>query len=258
MRKVQIQGHRGARGEYPENTIAGIEHTLELGVDGIEVDIVLSKDKKAFLFHDQYLNKQLWPQRISFSELTSDEVSKIDCGSLFNKNFPHQKRLVQYIPRLEDILELFSKTNTQTFLNLEFKYFSQEISPQHYLEVIEKALEQYSELHQNIMLHSFSSELLKHRKDFDILKKLPTGLLVEESIDEKRCLELKDELQLTYLSPESCLLKTQEQVNIFKKQALKILTWTVNDEKEWDRMVHLGVDGIITDFPSKFLKRSFK
>ncbi len=126
--KVEVQGHRGCRGLRPENTLAGFKEAARLGVDVLELDLAMSKDGVLLVVHDPQINIKLCAggeglaSRL-FKELTWAEVQRLDCGALKNPKYPDQKPVPgERIPRLEQVLDLLSKTGS-LIANIEIKTF---------------------------------------------------------------------------------------------------------------------------------------
>ena len=133
---IRIYGHRGARGEYPENTIEGFKHTFSLQINAIEFDVLISKDSVPTIYHNFTLNKDLtkdannnWLQiddikiyEKTFEEIKTYNVGGIDSNSKYGRTFSKQKTLdAARIPSLKDLLELVKSTSKDIFLNLEIK-----------------------------------------------------------------------------------------------------------------------------------------
>ena len=96
---IEIYGHRGFRGMYPENSLIGFQKAIELGIDGIELDVVVNKDRQLVISHEPYFQKEFCKDSIGFVmnhednyniyELTQAEIIKFDCGSKFNSKYPN-------------------------------------------------------------------------------------------------------------------------------------------------------------------------
>src|SRR5690606_34634502 len=94
--KGEVHGHRGARAVYPENSLVGFKYAIEIGVDALELDLVVTKDGKLVINHDRSINKRrcldekgkrIREERLIF-HLTLKEVQSYDCGSRGHRNFP--------------------------------------------------------------------------------------------------------------------------------------------------------------------------
>ena len=123
MNKVYIEGHRGFCAEYPENTLLSFEKAIELGVDAIEFDVWLSKDKVPVLMHD------FCPLRTcgvdgDLREMTLDEIKKL-CPSYADKFGDKFKGRVE-VPTLRELLTLAKDKNPKLRLGVEIKQYTEE------------------------------------------------------------------------------------------------------------------------------------
>ena len=134
---IKIYGHRGARGDLPENTLGSFKYLFENNISAYETDIVLSKDLVPVINHDFRLNPALtkdsegnWITNddIKIYDLTYEQLSKFTIGSInkkskYGRKFGNQKNLPeQEIPKLSDLLELTSRNILDGLLiNLEIK-----------------------------------------------------------------------------------------------------------------------------------------
>ena len=108
----KIFGHRGCRGILPENSIIGFQKAINLGVDGIEFDVAVNKDKQIVISHAPYMEQKycLLPdgrkikreKEFNLFLMTQMEIEKFDCGSKFHWNFPKQKKLKTHKPLLQE------------------------------------------------------------------------------------------------------------------------------------------------------------
>ncbi len=133
---LNVIGHRGAAGLLPENTLAGFKKAIEIGVDTIELDIHLTSDNEAVVYHDSRLNPAItrdtngkWiKEKHLIKELTLSEVQSYDIGKLnrwtgYAKRYPDQKAAEgERIPTLRDVIHLVKRTNNKTHLFIEIKH----------------------------------------------------------------------------------------------------------------------------------------
>ena len=143
-----LQGHRGARGLYPENSIEGCLYALDLGVNTLELDLVVSKDSQLVVSHEPYLNHEIClgenrdtltsekAKKMCLYFMTLATIQKYDCGSLGNPKFPEQKKLktkkpsfAQLVAAVEQHLKL--KKLPLCFYNIEIKTKPETDSLQH-------------------------------------------------------------------------------------------------------------------------------
>ena len=134
---IKIYGHRGARGDLPENTLESFKYLFDNNISAFETDILISKDLVPVITHDFRLDPSFTKDRegnwindenIKIFDLTYEELSQFDVGSVnklsrYGRRFINQKSLEnQKIPKLSELLDLTSQHNTQNLLiNLEIK-----------------------------------------------------------------------------------------------------------------------------------------
>ncbi|HSW72855.1 MAG TPA: glycerophosphodiester phosphodiesterase family protein, partial [Chlamydiales bacterium] len=109
---VEVQGHRGSRGTFPENTLPAFANAISNGVDALELDILASKEGELVIYHDYFVNPQLSiyldgkqvPDNLLLCQLPLAEIKKIDCGRKSNPNFPQQHPIPgTKIPTLKEL-----------------------------------------------------------------------------------------------------------------------------------------------------------
>lgn len=267
---MDVQGHRGARGLMPENTIPAFIKALELGVKTLEMDAVLSADEQVVVSHDPWINPKICTvvdgeslavtDTLNMYRLTFEEIKKYDCGSKGNSDFPNQEKLKTYKPLLKDVIRETEKYSIETgrelpLYNIEIKsrpdwdgkFYD---SFQHYTDKVVKVIQE-EKIQERTYIQSFDPRVLKylHRKYPD--QKLV--MLVEEGlIPADRYLQLLGFYPQVY-SPEYTLLN-EDEVKRFHQYGMKVVPWTVNKETDMNRMIGFGVDGIITDYPDRLLE----
>lgn len=262
------QGHRGARGLMPENTIPAMKTALDLGVT-LEMDISMSKDKKVLVSHDQWMNSGfvLDPQGkeipkdkqktdYNLYNMTYKEIKKFDVGSKLNKAFPNQKKMVAYIPQLSELIdsvEAYAKEKNYKapYYNIETKtnVKGDEIfhpGPEEFVKRLMKVIKS-GKIQDRVIIQSFDVRTLEilHKKH----KAIKTAYLVSKG-------DLEENLKLLSFKPDiyspAYKLVNKEMVKKCHEIGLKVIPWTVNTKKEIDDIKNLGVDGIISDYPNLF------
>jgi len=285
---IRIYGHRGARGEYPENTIEGFKHTFSLQIKAIEFDVLISKDNVPTIYHNFTLNKDLTKDgnnnwlptddikiyEKTFEEIKTYNVGGIDSNSKYGKTFSKQKTLeTARIPSLKDLLELVKSSGKDIFLNLEIKSspYKQDLipNPSEMVKLVLKDINDYSLVDQTL-ISSFDWRILKEvkKQNSNILRgylSLQQGqskTIFEDSlwVDGKfSSLELF-ELPKVIKSLDGHVWcpfyrdVTKENVQQAHDLGLAVNAWTVNDEEDILRMIDYSIDGIITDYPEKVKK----
>lgn len=267
QKKFDVQGHRGARGIMPENTIPGMIKALDLGATTLEMDIVISKDKQAVVSQEPYFNHEfsLTPagkpislkdeKKYNIFKMDYAEVKKFDVGSKMHTRFPGQQKFKAYKPLLGELIdsvEAYVKANklAKPDYNIETKLIRKgdgefQPSPEEYVDIIMDIVKQ-KKLEKRVIIQSFDIRTLQylHQK----YPKMRTSL----GIDEKEDFEnyIKDlGFKPTIYSPYYVLVG-KNLVDKCHAAGVKIIPWTVNSVKDIEYLMGLGVDGILTDYPN--------
>lgn len=233
-RKVLLFAHRGGRTWAPENTLAAFGKSLELGVDGIELDIQRCASGELMVFHDSDLTRTTNGAGL-ICDATYDELRRLSAGSWFAPEFAGEK-----IPSLAEVLSL---VDGQALLNIEIKNLP------HKYDGIEEELVALMDGYHHIDRVIFSSfdhgsikEMAKLRPDWNY-----AVLMVGVPYDMKSYAE---GLNARYFHPEHDSIHA-EAAREARELGIKVLPWTVNEERDYARMLELDVSGIITDDPVK-------
>ena len=276
-----IIGHRGARGLMPENTIQGFEYILDNDVLAIEFDVLLTKDEVPVITHDFYLSKAItrnaegnWLSEdgprisdLTVSELQMFDIGGVDKRSLYGSLYPEQAFLSGIrIPKLSDLLDLICLPKGQDlFMLLEIKS-EPSIPKSKIIENIVLEIEKRS-LSNRTVLHSFDWNLLEECGR--LAPKMPRSYLSqlpESSNDpfDKPSEEISPDFSsLNGSIPEAIQAAgghlwcpyfkdvTAELVGEAHRLGLPVCTWTVNEIEDFENMLDMGVDGIITDYPDR-------
>lgn len=226
--KLLVIGHRGAKGHVAENTLASIKKAIELGADGIEIDVFRCLSGEIVLFHDKKLDK-LTDGTGLIEKTTLKDLKKL---KVLGSN--------EQIPTLNEVIEIIDKN---TFLNIELKGRNTAKSS---LEIIKNYIKNENIISKNILFSSFEWEELKDLRDLD--SKVNIALVTENNPLD--AIEPALNLQAIAINPTHKKLNKKVVEQIFSA-GLKIYTWTVNDDKQIKKMKQLGVNGIITDYPER-------
>ena len=229
-KNLLVIGHRGARGHLAENTLPSIAKALELGVDGIEIDVFRCASEELVVFHDQTLEK-LTNATGYIEQLDLDSIRNIEVLNGFT------------IPTLEEVLNLI---NGRVMLNIELKGLQTAILTDQMLQTF---FEKETWSAEKILISSFDWEELK--LFYEVNQKVPIAILTED--DPLDALPIAKELNAVAINPNYKSLNKENLTKIHKK-GLKIYPWTVNQPEEISALLALGVDGIITDFPERVPK----
>ena len=271
-KKFHIQGHRGARGLLPENTIESCIEAVKYGVDGLEIDVVVSKDGQIVVSHEPWISplfcsfpdgKWVDTEGVFLKNLDYDEIKKYDCGSRGNPLFPSQKTITAYKPTLYELVNAvnsycktvpkecpWQKLNVP-FFNIEVKshpawYRKLVPPPSAFVDLLKDPLSHFSEKGIQFYISSFDPFFLKLLKKE--MPKVPIAFLTENKLSLELNLKRLG-FKPDFYSPYYKFL-THKMVNNAHRLGIKVVTWTVNDKRTVTHLKKMGVDGVITDYPN--------
>jgi len=230
--------HRGASGYYPENTMLAFEKAIEMGCDGIETDVQLSKDGITVLCHDEKIDRTTDGTGF-IQDYTYSELCQFDGGAKFDGDFKGLR-----IPVLDDILKLAKKNSL--ILNLELK--TNVIEYENLEEMVMDQIHNYG-LQDSIIISSFNHYSVMKCKKID--SKIKCGFLYGNALYEPG--QYGKHAGVEALHPSYKTLKDEIVQNIHG-QGLEINTYTVNSEEDMKRMIELNIEGIITNYPDRLAK----
>ncbi len=266
-KQIDYQGHRGARGLFPENSITGLVKALDFPIQTLELDVVVSQDSQLILSHEPWFSHVICQygdgqaiteaaaETLKLIHLDYKDIKSFDCGSRGNPRFPEQKKLKSYKPSFMDAIsnvELHCrKTNrTPPHYNVELKSqpaWYDVFTPQP-KKFVQLALQEIAllEIEEQITLQSFDPAILNeiHRQAPNI----STSFLVE-NIDGLETNLKKLNFVPNIYSPYFKLLNVGA-VNAMHQKGMKVIPWTINDPVIMKKLIEIGVDGIITDYPN--------
>lgn len=262
---VDIQGHRGFRGLYPENSLIGFEKAIEIGVTTLELDIAISKDHEVIVTHEPYVNSKIclnpegliiekeFEKKYNIYEMSHADIKQFDCGSKVHPDFTEQIKIKVYKPLLSEVFDLIKQKESDVRLNIELKsdpsyygYFTPK--PKDYVAIVLNTINENGFL-DKVNLQSFDINILEEIHKQDPSMKIALLNDGNESIMEKReQLSFKPEIISPYF-----LLLHKELVMSLQEEGYKVIPWTVNTESDLKRMLEFKVDGIITDYPNRLI-----
>ena len=237
---MRLIGHRGARGEAPENTLGGFQHLRALGVRAVEFDIHLSADGELVVIHDAELSRTTSGHGL-VREHSAAELAALDaCHQPAHKGFAPWPSS-EGVPTLAQVLAELSDFN---HIELELKV--QHEDDEAAVVAALPAIWQRFNLAGRARCTSFNPRLL-HRLQQQA-PELPRGLLVEDDFAGD-IVQVAQALGCDAIGPHANLL-TAELVTQAHSAGLWVSTWTVNDHQRALALEAMGVDGLITDTPT--------
>ena len=284
-----LEGHRGTRGLAPENTLTAFRRAIQIGVTTIETDMAVTSDDVVVISHDPFLNPDLvrgpdghWlaakgpPIRtLALAELKRYELGRINPVSPYARQFPEQQAVdAERFPRLSDLFDLGKASGKPVRFNIETKITPESGAdtpdPATFAKLVVAAV-QAADVANRVTVQSFDWRTLIE------VKRIASSI-------ETSCLTIQTKDNDTVQSPDGgpspwhaglslrehggslpalvkaagCGTWSMFWRNLSTKEladahslGLKVLPWTVNDRAEMRRLIDLGVDGIITDYPDR-------
>jgi glycerophosphoryl diester phosphodiesterase len=283
-----LQGHRGARGLWPENTLTGFARAIDLGVSGVELDCGVTRDGVVIVSHDPALNPDCTRdarghflqaagprlRELTFAALQAYDVGRLRPGSLYAARFPAQQSLDgERIPRLADVLTLVrTRGRGRVRVAIEVKTFPEEPhltpAPQEFVEAVRRDLEDTGTA-ALVSILAFDWRVLRAAQQ--LMPQVPTAALTDEQLGEDtvRIGSARPSPWLAGLEPRDFdgsvvrLVKASgvgtwgpdhldldaTRVEQAHALGLRVVPWTVNAVADMERMLACNVDGMITDRP---------
>ncbi|WP_206170648.1 glycerophosphodiester phosphodiesterase family protein [Spirosoma pollinicola] len=273
-----LEGHRGCRGLMPENTVPAFLKALDIGVNTLEMDVVISKDRQVVVSHEPYFNAafSIAPnglpvdkkeqKNLVLYQMDYAEIKRYDVGSNGNAAYPEQQRLKVYKPLLSEVIEqaeAYRKAkNLPSFsYNIEIKsepseYNKSQPEPAEFCELVQAVLKKQLSAERvnadRIVIQSFDFAVLKQWKkgmtEGQYLNVRLSALVENLRSPEKNLEELG--FKPNIYSPNFRLLG-QSKITKLHEQGIKVIPWTVNQRDDMKRLKEWGVDGLITDYPDR-------
>ena len=257
---TEVHGHRGARAAFPENSLSAFEYAIQIGVAVIELDTGVTKDGEVVVYHDQKINDRLCQtikgnpikREIWIHQSLLSEIKSFDCGTRGNAQFPNQKLVAgTKIPTLREVLELVTQSDHPNAKTVKFSIetksradrpFAQP-APYEFTSAIIRLLEAYQVVDRTI-LQSFDHRTLAAAHQ----QKPELALAALFSNSNTDWITATKSVNAATVSPYYKNL-SKRKVDEIHDAGLRVIPWTVNQESDWQSLVKMGVDGIITDDP---------
>ncbi|MGG3443385.1 glycerophosphodiester phosphodiesterase [Bacillus nitratireducens] len=237
--------HRGASTYAPEHTLEAYQLGQQLKGDYIEIDLQMTKDGHLVAMHDETLNRTT--NGTGFvKDHTLDEIKQLNAGSFFNKKYPNLAKKEfedAKVPTLEEIIETFGRNAN---------YYIETKSPDEYPGMEEKLLEiiKHYEISDKVIIQSFSEESLRK------IHSLNDNIPLVQLLSYKKAVQLTDseiEKYKTYCIGLGMNYKYIDAVYVkkIKKHGLEVHPFTVDNEKDMEKLLKWGVDGMFTNYPDR-------
>ncbi|OXM17039.1 glycerophosphodiester phosphodiesterase [Paenibacillus herberti] len=232
--QTRVIGHRGAAGEAPENTLASFRLAADQGADMVELDVHLSADGKLIVCHDETLDRTS-DQTGAIRDLTEYAIRNADAGNWFSSDFSGER-----IPLLEEVYEALPDSME---INVEVKDAAgSALDP-----VLLGFLREDGRLERTIV-SSFDHKLLVRLKQAE--PKLRIGLLYAADLIDHAGYAAGLNVEVYSLHPFHELIGARDTSDAVTS-GLAVYPYTANRPEQWQRLLELGVSGIITDYPGE-------
>ncbi|GAC1381074.1 MAG: glycerophosphodiester phosphodiesterase family protein [Ktedonobacteraceae bacterium] len=229
---MKVIGHRGAAGLAPENTFAGFEIALAMGVDGIETDVQRTKDGTLVLFHDDLLDKTTNGKGV-LQEKSWHELQDLDAGTWFDEQYAGER-----IPLL---LEVLKRYGTRTSFDLEIKHIGIEAEVLHMVEQLQ--------LLDRVAFTSRVFPIIRNIKEQNSLAQV--GFLTADVSEEN--VQRLVRANIRYFCPRAHNV-TRDLVDQWHSLGLFVRACGVNTPAMMKNAIQAGVDGMTFDYPDLLLK----
>lgn len=227
--KTKIIGHRGGAAGYPENTLAAFKKAVELGADGVEFDVQLTKDGEVVVIHDELIDRTMTGSGL-VKDHTLKELRQMSAGEFFSPDFKAEK-----IPTLTEVLEIVQDLEV---INIELKNYLP------YPELEEKVLKLVDqfEIRDQVIISSFNHHSLQKVKKLQ--PTIKTGALLMAKMIEPADYAFKrgfDALHLHFLTAD------QKTIDKSHFMGMQVNVYTVNFAESVLELLEKEVDMIMTD-----------
>ncbi|WP_210514411.1 glycerophosphodiester phosphodiesterase family protein [Hymenobacter terricola] len=271
VNRPEVHGHRGCRGLRPENTLPAFLHALAVGVDVLEMDVVISADGQVVVSHEPWLNPQICLDpdgqpiesshipRFNLYQMPYATIRRCDCGQRRNPAFPEQVSGPAYKPLLREVLTAVEAATRQlgqrpVGYSIEIKS-SQEgetiyhPAPADFLSLVLAEVNAAQILPRTTLL-CFDSRVLQlaHQQH----PTLATCLLVEDNQPWTASIQQLGFVPTTFGPDFTSVTAAAIQQLRVDFPNLRLVPWTVNNPGDMQALYALGVDGITTDYPDRF------
>lgn len=262
------QGHRGARGLMPENTIPAFLEALRYPIKTLEMDVAISGDSQVIITHEPWFSATICssPSGEGITEdteksyriidLTYQQIRAFDCGSKKHPRFQEQQHTFTHKPNLSDVV--VAVHNFCTNNRREKPSFNIEIKsdpnwdniftpvPEVFVRLVIDELERLG-ITKNTTLQSFDLRVLQQIQSIDSSITLALLVDADESGDDK----LKDLGFIPAIYSPYFKQLDKQMVEHLHTRNMKVIPWTVNEVSDMKALISMGVDGIITDYPNR-------
>jgi glycerophosphoryl diester phosphodiesterase len=288
-RRVELQGHRGARGLAPENTIPGVRAALEIGVDTIELDVRLTADDQLVVHHDPWLNPSFtrdaggaWvePQalavrQLSLAAIQRFDVSRVRAATDHDSRFPRAgvpagPVRIPSLPEVIRFVEGFAGGAVGYNIETKISPDQRDTAPEELADAVIAAI-RAAGVESRATIQSFDWRTLarvRQRAPGIATVCLTSRAENSDTVGEGRPgpspwtagLDVDDHGGSTprLVAAAGCKIWSPDAATLLRPEVteahrlgLRVIVWTVNEPADIARALDLGVDGVISDYPDR-------
>lgn len=269
-RIIEVQGHRGDRGNFPENSIPAFISAVKKGVDVVELDVVISKDNRVVVSHEPFMSHHYVSRPngtpiakgeeklFNLHTMPYDSIKKFDIGARGNSSFPKQHKLKAYKPLLSEVIDSIENYISSNNLkpvryNIEIKseekeYGISQPQPDEFITLVMQVIDAKG-IRQKINIQSFDAAILNTlHKSHPTVK---TAYLTDKPGISKN-------LEMLHYTPDiyspNYKLVNAKFIDSLHSLNVQVIPWTVNYDRDIENIIKLQPDGIITDYPERVIK----
>lgn len=269
--QFDIQGHRGSRGNMPENTIPAFIKAIESGVTTLELDVVITADNKVLVSHEPFMSHVICKtpegkeilkseeKTFNIYKMSAEQAQKFDCGEKFHPGYPDQVKMKINKPLLSEVIDtvesyIAANNLKPVWYNIETKCTPSgdtvfHPDPSSFADLVMQVVSSKNVL-ERTLIQSFDVRTLQHLHQ--LRSKVQLVLLVENLKGVEYNLINLGFAPSVY-SPYYKLVNKQD-IKLLHSKVIRVIPWTVNNEKDMKKLIDKGVDGIITDYPERLRK----
>jgi glycerophosphoryl diester phosphodiesterase len=236
---IIVTAHRGFSGEYPENTLAAFRAAIAAGADMVELDVHLTSDNELVVIHDDTLERTT-DGKGNVAEKTLAELKRLDAGFKFNPRFAGER-----IPTLTEVLDTARgriRVNIELKKGKNFPYTMEELADRT-LAVVEKA-----GMTDQVLFSSFDPAAVDRIREK--APRLPIAVITQKpwaTPEEAGGGKLYPAINSAFKN------LSEKNIRLAHAAGLQVHAWTVNTPGDMEKVISLGVDGIITNHPDRLI-----
>jgi glycerophosphoryl diester phosphodiesterase len=270
--RPEVHGHRGCRGLRPENTLPAFLHAVSLGVDVVELDVIISQDNQVVVSHEPWLSAKLGrdasgqsidstqEQQYNLYQLPYATIQRCTVGEWQHPNFTEQQPVPSYRPLLRDVLQQVTAASQDlgrpVGFSVELKSSLEgdgifHPRPPQFVDLVMAELRATGAASRTTLL-SFDSRILQAARQAH--PNVALCLLVEDHLPSVATLFTSLGFEPEVLGPDFQLLSAAVVQNIRTKYPrLRLAPWTVNTIAELTTVLEWRTESITTDYPDRLL-----